>query len=813
MKKGFTLVELLVTLVIIALLGGIGIISYQSFFNIGKEKYYSTLESGILLAGNDYYLDHRDKLPSENSIEKISISDLEEGKYIEPVKDSKGNACTTGYVYAYRSNNKYNYEVCLECEDGYKSSGKYCNSEYSAQITITGRTASGANYNVLNSYNETLYTNNENVIVTFTMNKTYFKVKKYDVIDTKNKGIVLTSCNTDSNASCYVTITNSGTYEVKAYDEDNQLIAANQQFNVRIAKNGPRYTIKGGHRFEISKSNCSNNNKTKNITFKIIKDNINEEYKSVKYCVKRLENTNECTKNSDYQSNNSLNINLSLGSGAYILKVIVSNFVDEETVVEHDFDIMYTIDLKYEDGDPDGTHKVVTGQNYNYLSTKYNDISTLPTRKRSYGVDNLEIRWHLDGEEYEESKRITGSTIVTNDCTYTISGLTSIPIDKPTTEYCTNPTYTGSSQSLTKAMEHVTFLDKDQIDAGTYTVEAQIDSPYYIWKDDWDFENKPITCSMARANVSFPSCNSQTYTSSPITLFAAHSSGVGYTNSAISGTNVNTYSGNLTPDRNHKWTDTGGTGARSLSCSITPKAIGSCPGSPAVKTYDGSYKSSGITCPTGASAGGDTGATNAGNYSQTCTGSGNYTGSCSVSWSIKISCSAGYYLPANSQSCTGCTNGNYCPGITNVLKSNSNQGLNGCPSGYGNSDGARTSNANCYASGTNYECQGHTAYDSCNGTYVSVGGYWAYGNFAGDSQHGDAGYSYTGYKCLENTFVCGNGISINKTNVCYLYRHNNCYGQNWSTHDGIGFSHCDCRAEVATTPVACKTYYGTSSCI
>ena len=85
-KKGFTLVEVLVTIVIIGLLSGIGIIAYQSFFNTGEEKYFNALESDILLAGNDYFTDHRDELPSGNNISEVSLTDLINAKYIEELK-------------------------------------------------------------------------------------------------------------------------------------------------------------------------------------------------------------------------------------------------------------------------------------------------------------------------------------------------------------------------------------------------------------------------------------------------------------------------------------------------------------------------------------------------------------------------------------------------------------------------------------------------------------------------------------------------------------------------------------------------------
>ena len=170
-KKGFTLVEVLVTIVIIGLLSGVGIISYQTFFKTGEQRHFEATESDVLLAGNDYFTDHRDELPSGNNISEVSLNDLIVAKYIEDVVDSKGNKCDSenNKVYVYRENNKYVYEVCIEC-GGFKSDGKYCDGAVANSIVITAKTKSTKKpYNALATYNSAEYTNNENVLVTFSM--------------------------------------------------------------------------------------------------------------------------------------------------------------------------------------------------------------------------------------------------------------------------------------------------------------------------------------------------------------------------------------------------------------------------------------------------------------------------------------------------------------------------------------------------------------------------------------------------------------------------------------------------------------------
>ena len=72
-----------------------------------KEITYNTIENNVLLTGNDYFEDHRSQLPIGSEMSEVTLSDLVNGKYMEPVKDVDGNPCDEGTVYAYRENNKY----------------------------------------------------------------------------------------------------------------------------------------------------------------------------------------------------------------------------------------------------------------------------------------------------------------------------------------------------------------------------------------------------------------------------------------------------------------------------------------------------------------------------------------------------------------------------------------------------------------------------------------------------------------------------------------------------------------------------------
>ena len=494
MKKGFTLVEILATIVIIALIAGIGVVAVRSYLITSDEKYYNALASGILLAGDDYFHDHRDLLPTGNEIsDPVNLNDLISSRYMEQVKDSKGNVCT-GYIKAYRENNKYNYKVCLICEtDNYVSSG--CDDTYSSKITIIGEKKSGGTYNLNKSYNSVEYTNDD-VKVYFEMNEyLHYDVGRYDVINTKNPGTIFKTCTADNEGKCDITITESGTYEVRAYNKAGKLIASSQQFSVKIQRNGPSFNISGERYYEID---CSSGTTT-TVTFKVVPGNVKEGYSQIKYCINRIENPDECLNYAEYQDNhNSLTINTTKGSGVYTLNVIVIDFAGkgQDSLQTYEFYVAYPVNLEYEDDNTTDVHKVVKGQSYNYLYSKYDELAAgsyatnvnsiakeLPIHKNAYGMNNLDVRWHMDNTLYADERRITGETIVTNDCTYKIKGLMSIPVDIPDTNICSNPTYTGSGQYITKSMEHMTFEGNYQTDKGEYPVTVKVDSPNYIWKD------------------------------------------------------------------------------------------------------------------------------------------------------------------------------------------------------------------------------------------------------------------------------------------------------------------------------------------
>ena len=127
-KKGFTLVELLAVLVIIGILLGIAVTAVAKYMNRGKKEYYNSVEVTLKAAAQDYTIDYKSLLPREiGNTTVVTVEELVKNNYIDEILDENKEPCTGSTVTIEKTGkNKYEYYVCLRCNDKYKSDEKNC---------------------------------------------------------------------------------------------------------------------------------------------------------------------------------------------------------------------------------------------------------------------------------------------------------------------------------------------------------------------------------------------------------------------------------------------------------------------------------------------------------------------------------------------------------------------------------------------------------------------------------------------------------------------------------------------------------------
>ena len=95
-KRGFTLVEVIATIAIMALITIIVTPNIISYLNKGKEGQYKTLEAQIITAAKDYYIKNKDEV-ADNS-DRIILSNIKNAideefkknnKIIDPINSNK----------------------------------------------------------------------------------------------------------------------------------------------------------------------------------------------------------------------------------------------------------------------------------------------------------------------------------------------------------------------------------------------------------------------------------------------------------------------------------------------------------------------------------------------------------------------------------------------------------------------------------------------------------------------------------------------------------------------------------------------------
>ena len=138
-KKGFSLVELLAAVFILAILMLLVIPQVYRYINKGKQSYYKSLEKETSVAAIDYMQDYRVLLPRQvGHVSEIDINDLVNYKYIDEIKDENGNKCGGKVIVEKTKKDSYEYYACLECStDGkvlYKTEDTNCSKSVNDNV-------------------------------------------------------------------------------------------------------------------------------------------------------------------------------------------------------------------------------------------------------------------------------------------------------------------------------------------------------------------------------------------------------------------------------------------------------------------------------------------------------------------------------------------------------------------------------------------------------------------------------------------------------------------------------------------------------
>ena len=118
-KKGFTLVEVLAVVVVLAILSLTVVAAISSYIEKGKRDYDESLKEQFVLAGKDYYSSRTDKLPDKNESTFVSLAELRSLNIVnKDFVDSENNKCSNKdsvVMVTAKGNKNYEYTACLVC--------------------------------------------------------------------------------------------------------------------------------------------------------------------------------------------------------------------------------------------------------------------------------------------------------------------------------------------------------------------------------------------------------------------------------------------------------------------------------------------------------------------------------------------------------------------------------------------------------------------------------------------------------------------------------------------------------------------------
>ena len=136
-NKGFTLVELLAVIILLAVLGGLASIAYSSIVKSGEESLYTAYENTMYSDIMQLLSTHVELIPGNGKTKEFKLSLMISKGYIEPINNprNKDDLCNSNssYVKVMRNDSSdgiahvdsLTYLVCLVC-DAYNKDSTQC---------------------------------------------------------------------------------------------------------------------------------------------------------------------------------------------------------------------------------------------------------------------------------------------------------------------------------------------------------------------------------------------------------------------------------------------------------------------------------------------------------------------------------------------------------------------------------------------------------------------------------------------------------------------------------------------------------------
>ncbi len=127
-KRGFTLVEVLLVIVIISIITLLVMPNISDILSTGKNKKYKTIEDMVRTSLELYNIDYKEDLWS-NEYTNVETYNVEDPKTIikQANPDLDLDGCVINKLKITRTGtDTFTYDVCISCSDNYESPYNYC---------------------------------------------------------------------------------------------------------------------------------------------------------------------------------------------------------------------------------------------------------------------------------------------------------------------------------------------------------------------------------------------------------------------------------------------------------------------------------------------------------------------------------------------------------------------------------------------------------------------------------------------------------------------------------------------------------------